>query len=86
MILRDEEFVPGVHTCGPPEQTLHLLKSYTKGGIMNQWENFHILQLHNLNQLIQEKQVPVIPTQHSTVSISSHEYSTQQHPSILTGS
>jgi len=25
---------------------------------MNQWENFHILQLHNLNQLIQEQQVP----------------------------
>jgi len=46
------------HEYGPPEQTLHLLKSCTKGGIMNQWENFHILQLHDLNQLVQEQQVP----------------------------
>jgi len=46
------------HEYGPPEQTLHLLKSCTKRGIMNQWENFHILQLHDLNQLIQEQQIP----------------------------
>ena len=46
------------HEYGPPEQTLHLLKSCTKGGIMNQWENFRILQLHNMNQLIQEQQIP----------------------------
>ena len=46
------------HEYGPPEQTLHLLKSCTKGSIMNQWKNFHILQWHDLNQLVQEQQVP----------------------------
>jgi hypothetical protein len=25
---------------------------------MNQWENFHILQLNDLNQLVQEQQAP----------------------------
>jgi hypothetical protein len=47
------------HEYGPTDQTLHLLKTCTKGSIMNQWETFHILQLHDLNRLVQEQQPPV---------------------------